>query len=160
LTIVECLVVDRKQIIKVVIEIKSKITGCTGNWAVTGSASLVVRGISNVANDIDIICNSNMAHVFSSMLSVYVHNDLSYSENGNIRSLFSSYKIDGVEIEIMADISNRLGDGVWYPNSDWSGEIEVLDIDELSIPVMNLEYEKRMSKALGNHERFSILNQY
>lgn len=125
----------------------------SGEWAVTGSASLQLRGVECDAKDIDILASAEVANYAAIALSEYTVKPLAIAQADDIRSLFAQYNVNGVIVEIMANVYNRLANDSWYPHREWRNHIEMLQLDNTSVPILTLDYEERIAGMLRQDAR-------
>ncbi|MBU1055990.1 MAG: hypothetical protein KKC46_19510 [Proteobacteria bacterium] len=131
-----------------------------GSWALTGGASLFARGMISDTEDIDILMTKECALFLSKRLKQYVLQATAFLESKNIKSIFGKYRIEGVVIEIMAEVSNKSSLGEWLPHTEWLQHIEMIEIGRLSVPMLSLIYEARINSIIGNINRVKIISQY
>ena len=67
--------------------------------------------------------------------------------------------IDGVKVEIMGDIQKRLAGGDWEEPVDLTRHKRLLYIEEISIPVLSLEYEYQAYLTMGRLEKAQLIQQ-
>lgn len=120
-------------------------------WAITGSANLVIRGLKDSANDIDIICSIDVLHqVVESQLGLSVPRQKTQCEA--IYSYFVSFPLMGATIELMSEVENFVN-GEWIKNSFWDQCIEVYKISpKISVNCMSIRYEKYINAHISNTE--------
>jgi hypothetical protein len=57
----------------------------------------------------------------------------------------------------MANVHNRLANDSWYPHREWRNHIEILQLDNTSVPVLTLAYEERIAGMLRQDARRTII---
>ena len=129
----------------------------SGEWAITGSASLQLRGVECDAEDIDILASPEVANYAATALSDCTVKPLAIAQTDDIRSLFAQYDVNGVLVEIMANVHNRLANDSWYPHREWRNHVEILQLDNTSVPVLTLAYEERIAGMLRQDARRTII---
>jgi hypothetical protein len=110
------------------------ITPATSNWMLIGSTSLFVQGYPVKPNDIDILCGPAEATMISALLKPY---QLAIDENlsrEKFRSVFSSYMIDGVKVEVMGNLEVNTPSG-WIKIWEQIGTPEYVVVDEHAFKV-------------------------
>ncbi|MDD5037613.1 MAG: hypothetical protein PHE55_23030 [Methylococcaceae bacterium] len=135
-----------------------KLPVTSGEWVITGGAALQLRGIIWDARDIDILATPEFAKAAATSLSDYIVLPLATTEAVDIRSLFAQYQINGVVVEIMADVYNLLADGAWHPHRQWQKHIEQIEMDDTSIPLLTLAYEEQIAGMLGHNNRYKLIH--
>jgi|GEM_PF-1836538 len=129
----------------------------SAEWAITGGASLQLRGIGCDAKDIDVLASPEVANYAATALSDCTVKPLAITETEGIRSLFARYEVNGVIVEIMANVYNRLANNSWCPHQEWRNHIEILQLDNMSVPVLTLDYEERIAGMLCQDARRTMI---
>jgi hypothetical protein len=127
------------------------------DWAVTGSAALLLRGCPINARDVDVIASREVSLVAARVLRDYCVHAPRYCEAGNIRSLFARYSVQGWTVEIMADVENRLPKRGWVRHDHWQPAVQWVSCFGIQLPFLRLGYELGLSRLLGNRPRTHIL---
>lgn len=98
--------IDRNQLIKVVKIVAEKMQG--ENYAIRGTASLVLQGLEMGLDDIDILCDSQTALNTNTKLAEYLVDEVLFKESPKFKSYYGKLLIDGVQAEIMGDWQKKL----------------------------------------------------
>ncbi len=125
-----------------------KAKNCQIEWIVTGSASLVIKGLADSCNDIDIIIDEkyiNEIYKIDEILKVFRIEKMSNSSLDNIRSIYGKYKIGGVFIDIMSNVENKIGDG-WIKHPPLEKELKKLK--DIQIYVTTKDFEEEVNKII------------
>jgi hypothetical protein len=125
------------------------------NWAFTGSLNHYLQGIDILPNDIDIITTQQGVLCMSNCLVEFCIEKPQYKESKNLRSYFGVFKINDKRIEVMAELENKIEE-LWIKHSDWENNIIWVQLENIKIPCLKLEYELNIYQRLGLMER-SIL---
>ena len=128
------------------------------NWVLTGSASFALQGIPMEVHDIDVQTDEVGAYRIEELFSRYSTKKVSFSSTDNIRSHFGELYIDGVRVEIMGDIQKQLEDGNWEETVNLEFHKRFVNVAEMRIPVLSLEYEYQAYLKLGRIEKTEILS--
>jgi len=147
--------VTRERLIRCLEFLMQRLRGVECQWAITGGSSLLIREIQSSAHDIDILATKDCAVHFSKRFTDITVTKINFSEADNVRSIFARYIVHGIVVEVMADVSNRLADGEWHPNREWTACIEHTFVDDFDIPVLTLDYEKQIALMLGQNSKAS-----
>jgi hypothetical protein len=126
-------------------------------WALTGSASIALRGIDFVVNDIDLQTDKLGAYQIKQCFYNHVMESVIFSSGDKIRSYFGALMIDGVRVEIMGDLQKRLPNGEWESPVDVESLREFHEVDNLRVPVLPLEHEYHAYLLLGREEKALVL---
>jgi hypothetical protein len=132
--------------------ILSRLRHLTHPWAVTGSLSLFLQGVEVAVHDIDLQSTKEGVFAIERALEEYVVHPVEYLESKKIRSFFGELDIHGIKVEIMGDVQKDIGSG-WGPPSYLPAWIRWVDVDELSVPVLDLELEYEAYRMLGREEK-------
>jgi len=131
------------------------------NWALTGSLGHHLQGVPVSVHDIDIQTDEASAWIIDSLLRDHVRQPASWRFSEKIRSIFGSYELDGVTVELMGALSKRP-----TPADSWAKPTNPLDHrmivewKHLPVPVMSLSYEVQAYRAIGRAERADLLFRY
>lgn len=138
----------------------ARLTNSTVNWALTGSLSFALQGVPVEPHDIDLQTDAAGAYAIERLFAEYVKRRVAFSSAERIRSHFGALEIDGIKVEIMGDIQKRLPDGSWEPPMDIALHRRLIDVDDMRVPVLSLEYEHQAYLMLGRTERAELLKNY
>jgi hypothetical protein len=122
-------------------------------WALTGSAGLALRGIDVAVRDVDVRTDREGAHAIARAFAEAVERPVTFASSETIRSHFGSLRIEGVPVEIMGDMQQRLEDGAWEDPGEWQRHVERVEVDGLAVPVLGLAYERDMYARLGRADK-------
>jgi len=114
-------------------------------WAVTGGANLFLRGCKDKTKDIDIITTENGFDEILKKLGIDKFQrpyEKRESESKKLRSYYTLHKIDGTDIDIMAE-PEVLINGEWEP-LNWTDKIEKIKLPDTDTEIYttNIEYEE------------------
>lgn len=143
--------------LSVIRQIHTQLSNTDVNWCVTGSCSFALQGVPVHPNDIDLQTDRAGAYEIESLFLDVVIRKVTLSATERIRSHFGALKIDGIEVEIMGDIQKRDPDGGWDKPVDLIQYRQLVEIDELLVPVLSLEYEYQAYLKLGRVEKAKML---
>ena len=130
------------------------------NWAITGSVGMALQGMPLEVHDIDIQTNKDGAYYIECFFAEYMIKPVRFIESELICSHLGLLEIDGIFVEIMGDIRQR------QDNLTWDVPIRVetyrqwLEIDEMHVPVMSLEYEYHAYLRLGRIEKAEMIRSW
>ncbi|MBP1996934.1 nucleotidyltransferase domain-containing protein [Paenibacillus eucommiae] len=126
------------------------------DWAITGSTSFALQGLPFKPDDIDIQTNQQGAYEIESLFKNYIRRPVVYSSNGFIRSHFGELVITGISIEIIGDIE-KFVDGVWEKAPNLNEIKKFINVANLKLPVLSLEYEVEAYRKLGREDKAATL---
>lgn len=129
-------------------------------WALTGSLAFYLRGIEIPVGDIDIQTDKDGAYAIERRLMEYIVEPLQFKEAPKIRSHFGTLAVAGVNVEIMGAIEKFTPDGVWLPTPPLRSIIEYLTYGDLTVPVLNLEYEYQAYTLMGRTDTARLLRNW
>ena len=129
-------------------------------WALTGSASLAIRGLDVVPHDLDIQTDAAGAYIIQRLLAPYMVWPVRYRISSTIRSHFGRAVVAGVFVEIMGAIEKQRQDGTWTSPPDMAELVEWVDWAGRVWPVLPLAYEASAYRTLGRTETAERLEQW
>ncbi len=83
-------------------------------FTVSGGAALALHGIPIAVRDVDLITDRAGVYRFQELFAAQATQPVCYLESGSYRSHFGRFDIDGVTVEVMADLEWREGER-WIP---------------------------------------------
>lgn len=120
------------------------------DYAIRGTASLVLQGLDMNVDDIDILCNAKTALNANLKLSEYLVEEVAFKESPKFKSYFGKFLVDGVKVEIMGDWQ------IFNARKGWSGvynadmkNIDYVKLDDLEIPVTKIDLELEVFALVG-----------
>ncbi|HAJ32207.1 MAG TPA: hypothetical protein DCK79_02370 [Candidatus Atribacteria bacterium] len=146
--------------LKVLRKINMRLNKTSVNWAVTGSLGFALQGVPVEPNDLDIQIDKRGVYEIERHLSEFVTKRVTFSSTERIRSYFGELIIDGIKVEIMGDIQKRLKDGSWENPVDLEYHKRVVEVEEMKVPVLSLEYEYQAYLKLGRIEKAEMLRNW
>ncbi len=130
------------------------------NWAITGSLGFALQGVPVEPNDIDIQTDKRGAYEIERHFSKFITKSVAFSSTEKIRSHFGELVIDGIKVEIMGDIQKRNEDGEWNIHIDLEHYRRVVEVEEMRIPVLSLEYEYQAYLKMGRRDKAEMLKRW
>jgi len=128
-------------------------------WVLTGSLSFALQGIALQPHDIDLQSDEAGAYEIERRFSEFVVRKVTFSTAEKIRSHLGALSIDGIQVEVMGDISKRLDDGTWEEPVNLTRHKRIIIVEDMHIPILSLEYEYHAYLKLGRIEKAQILKQ-
>jgi hypothetical protein len=125
-------------------------------WALTGSASLRLQGVDLEIHDIDIQTDGNSGSLIEQRLAEYMKTSLHAWESPGMRSLDGKAEKDGIQIEILADVSHKKSDGSWCSYTDLA-RLTWLDWHGRRVAVFPLSDEADAYAAMGRTEKAALI---
>jgi len=125
-------------------------------WALTGSASLRLQGVDTPVHDLDIQADEKTVYIMEKQLAGFMKTPVHFWESTGMRSLDGKAVIDGVEIELLANIARRKPDGSWCTFTDFSHLVWV-ETHGLRIPLFPLEDELEAYEAMGRTDKVGLI---
>lgn len=127
-------------------------------WALTGSAGLRIQGVDVPVHDLDIQTDQETIFILEGKLAGFMKTPVHVWESPGMRSLDGKAEVEGIEIELLANIAHRLPDGSWSSFTDFSRLIHV-ELGGLVIPVFPLEDELEAYKAMGRSQKAALIRE-
>jgi len=128
-------------------------------WCLSGSAGLLLQGMDVKVHDLDI--QVHLDHIFKveNELSQYMISPVQVLETGYIRSLDGKASINGVEVDLIADMQVQDSSGTWHNMVDF-GQKKWLAWQGENLPVIPLALEAQIYKELGRKEKFNLVSEF
>jgi hypothetical protein len=142
----------KQEIGKVAVLLTDELRG--GQFAIRGTASLLLQGIDMVALDIDVVADKKTALSCNKLLKDYLVEKVEYKETDKFKSYFGNFKIEGAKVEVCGQWQIRSKKG-WSEVFDASADqIKEVEIRVKSIPVTTIETELMMFAKMGRWNAF------
>ena len=125
-------------------------------WALTGSAGLRLQGVDVPVHDLDVQTDEKTVYLIEKQLAGFMKIPVHLWESPGMRSLHGKADIEGVEIELLANIAHRQPDGAWCTYTGFSNLIRIKTHD-LYIHVFPLEDELEAYEAMGRTEKAALI---
>ena len=130
---------------------------CSGNWAVTGSTNLFLRGLEITPNDVDIFLTRDSAMELTSLAPFMAGGIFEDSFQPTIKSFFHKAEVANVVVEFMADARVKAAKDEWVALDSWQDNVELVSFEGITVPVTSLAFEKAVFEILGNIERIKLI---
>jgi len=128
-------------------------------WALTGSTAFIIQGLALTPHDIDIQTDKAGAYTINELLKDYETEPISFSSTDVIRSYFGRFRINGVSVEVMGDIQKK-HNNAWEDIVDLRPLIEYAVYDDMTLPVLDLNYESSAYRKLGRANRANEIDRF
>lgn len=129
-------------------------------WAVTGSVGFALQGVPVNVGDIDLQTDQEGAYEIERRFSDCIVTLVGFRASDRLRSHFGSFRLQGVEVEIMGDIQKRLTDGNWESPPDLALHRRWAELEGMRVPVLSLEYEYQAYVKLGRTDKANMLRRW
>ncbi|MEM7349595.1 MAG: hypothetical protein AAF657_02240 [Acidobacteriota bacterium] len=142
-------------------ELHHRLAGSGIQWAITGSCCLALQGVAIAPSDIDILTTRQDLYRFPRLFADHIERGFAFSRLRTLRSHFGVLRIFGVRVEVMAEPED------WQPGVGWCPDVQAgwrfcrryVRLEDLSIPVLSLAFERRVYKVLGQRAKLDLLSQ-
>jgi hypothetical protein len=131
--------------------IVDKLSNKNLHWVLVGSTALAIHGVNVKVNDIDILTNINSADKIAKQLKEYIQEPMHYRENSQFKSYHGMFKINGVQVELLADLE-CIYNNKWIKKKNL-GIVVYKDFSNMIIPVLDLKEEYEAYKRMGKNEK-------
>ena len=119
-------------------------------YAIRGTAGLVLQGLEMNVDDIDLLCDRETAEVCNDLLAEYVLEEVAYQESPKFKSYFGKLKINGILVEVMGKWQIKDPKGNWsQPFNAAEKERTEIELKGQKVWVTNLETELAMFAKMG-----------
>ena len=126
--------------------IASRLQGA--DYAIRGTASLVLQGLDMNVDDIDVGGDKTMALACNDLFKEFIISPVNYSESPKYKSYFGKFKINDILVEVYGDWQIKNPKGVWE-----RAVFERVEAD--GIYLTSIESELKAYAAMG---RWSVLH--
>jgi hypothetical protein len=125
-------------------------------WVLTGSAGLRLQGVDILVHDLDIQTDQKTVYLIEQRLADCMKTAVHLWESPGMRSLDGKAEIEGIEIELLANMAHKMPDGSWCIFTDFS-QIVWVEMQGLRIPTFPLEDELEAYEAMGRTEKAALI---
>ena len=130
------------------------------DWAVTGSLGMVLQGMNLPVHDIDIQTSEDGAYEFERRLADFVVKPVLFKSSERMRSRLGKLAFEGIQVEVMGAIQKRLPNGAWEPPVQVADHRRWVGVQDLKIPVLDLEYEVVSYQLMGREDRAAQIRKW
>jgi hypothetical protein len=130
------------------------------NWAITASCGLALQGVPVGVRDIDLATDRTGAYRIEQLFAAEVIRPVQFSSAETIQSHYGAFELEGYTFEIMGDVQYRRADGNWDDPLDFTPHKHYLQIEEMKLPVLTLEYEYESYVRLGREAKIKLLRDW
>jgi hypothetical protein len=128
-------------------------------WVLIGSGGLRLQGVDVPVHDLDLQTDEATLRRIESLLADCITTPVHLWESPGMRSLDGKARLEGIEIELLANIAHRLPDGSWSSVTDFS-RLRWLDWHGLRVAVFPLEDELAAYEAMGRTAKADLIRRY
>lgn len=119
-------------------------------YAIRGTAGLLLQGMDMNVDDIDILCSKETALKCNDSLKKFMVEKVDYKESDKFKSYYGKFNIEKVQTEIMGNWQIKNRRGKWSAAFQASpSEITYIKKDKMEIPVTRIETELQMFMLMG-----------
>ena len=137
--------------------VASKLEG--HQYAIRGTASLVLQGLDYNVQDIDVLTDKEAAIYCNEVLKEILTDRVEYSESEKFKSYFGKFKINDILIEVCGDWQIKTAKGDWSEPFDASDdEIREILLGGHKVRVTTAETELRSYLLMGRWNVYHKLN--
>jgi hypothetical protein len=140
----------------------TRLNGTDINWAITGSLCFALQGVPMPeVHDIDLQSDAAGVYDIERLFAESVTRKVEFSSAHAIRSHFGVLMIDGVKVELMGDVEKRLDEtSDWEEPPDLKRVKRYVQVDQMRIPVMDVEYEYQAYLSVGRTATAKLLREW
>lgn len=119
-------------------------------YAIRGTASLVLQGLEMHVADLDILCDKEVALECNQLFKEYLISKVAFSETEKFKSYFGKFEIEGIPVEVMGEWQIKDGKSKWSQVFNASAEEKTkIILGNQEISVTNFETELKMFALMG-----------
>jgi hypothetical protein len=141
-------------------ELQVGLSTSTVRWVLTGSAGFALQGVPVVVQDLDVQTDAAGAYEIARRFARAVIEPVYFWDSGSMRSHFGALELSGVRVEVMGDISKRNPDGSWDCPPNLAALTCWVDVADLRVPVLALEYECEAYRKMGRLDKADLLQRW
>lgn len=128
-------------------------------WILSGSASLNIQEVNVLPSpDIDILVSKNDIYKVDKILKKYRTKDLEKSYNSKYKSYYSTYLINNINIDLMADFQYKKRDGTWSKPVP-TNKYNIVEYNGMQLRLLPLEQELKEYYETGRTERYKKIKE-
>jgi len=131
--------------------ITERFRGKDVTWVLVGSTALAIHGVDVPVNDIDILTTIESADKIQEILKDYMLEPMHYRENSQFKSYYGLFEINGIKIEIIADLE-KIYNGKWVKKENF-GMRTVKMYDGIIVSLLDLREEYDAYKNMEKTEK-------
>jgi hypothetical protein len=142
------------QVLKKIIQ---QLEGQGISWAVTGSMGFALQGLPITPNDIDLQTDMQGTYEIEHIFNDHVTRSVSPKTTKIMRSVTGIFELDGVQVEIIGAVQKCLPNGGWEEPINVDDYKHFITLEDLQVPVLDLQYEQEAYLKLGRMETAALL---
>lgn len=151
-------VLTKEQIISSVTLLSDLLKG--RQYAIRGTANLVLQGYDMKVDDIDIVCDEGTALAVNTILKEYMVEPVKYSESSKFKSFFGKFQVKDTLVEVMGNWQIKNDKGYWSEAFDGSKYLELDDVG-CKVHLTPVDLELKMFLYMGRWNAYhKIKSQY
>lgn len=117
-------------------------------YAIRGTASLVLQGIAMNVDDIDIICDKTTALFCNKLTGESLTEKVEFKRSERFESYFGKFKVFDILVEVMGDWRIKKANGTWTSPFNASNRKQI-ELEGKKVWVTTIEEELLMFAAMG-----------
>lgn len=121
-------------------------------WVLVGSVSLVLQKVKIKPRDIDILTDRMGISKINKLLRKYEVKPVKFSSSEFFKSYIGEFRIDGIKIEVMANLKEKIGDR-WTSFSSRLTYPRIIEIDGMKLPVSPLKEQLKSYQKIGGRKK-------
>jgi hypothetical protein len=130
------------------------------NWAITASCGLALQGVPVSVRDIDLATDRAGAYRLEQLFAAEIIRPVRFSAVDTVQSHYGAFALAGYEFEIIGDAQYRRADGSWDAPKEFTPHKHFIQIDDITLPVLTLEYEYEGYALLGRTAKIRLLGEW
>jgi hypothetical protein len=128
-------------------------------YAIRGTASLILQGYDMNVDDIDILCDKETALKCNDLLKNQLIKKVKYKKSEKFRSYFGKFKVNGIQVEIMGEWeikqrSSKLAEQWTKPFNASKDEVRNIKVKSKKVKVTKVETELKVFASMGRWNAF------
>lgn len=132
---------------EVLLLILEEMEGGNYDWVLSGSTNLFIQGINIKASDIDIISTKEDIIKIEELFKIFSSKKIAYSESDKYRSYFGRLMIDGIQIDLMAELEFKTQAGNWEKSTSLENR-KFMQFNSYQVPINPIGNELAFYKKM------------
>ncbi|MCC6455102.1 MAG: hypothetical protein IT328_09185 [Caldilineaceae bacterium] len=130
------------------------------NWAITASCGLALQGVPVSVRDVDLATDRSGAYRLAQLFAPEMTRPVQLSSVKTVQSHYGAFVLEGYTFEIIGASQYPRANGGWDAPLDFTPHKHFVRVDEMSLPVLTLEFEYENYVRLGRAEKVKLLAEW
>lgn len=152
---------DEKAKLAVLKRVAHALNARSVHWALGASCFLYLKGIAPTFHDLDLMLVSSEASEVDALLqSLGQRMSERYDKRHYGTRFFGEYVVDGVDLDVMADFSIKVGQQEYFFPLKEDSVVEFYDLEGEKIPFESLTIWRERYALMGRQDKTKMIDDY